>query len=329
MKDIERTEWIDNLKGFGVLSVMLYHHTGISGLVKDYLISFNVPLFFIVYGYLASDKKQKLSTFFKKIVYPYLFFSMISILIWIPINKTEQNFDGITHLLLGVAYGVGSHPWLSFNIALWFLPCLFISGLIFDKIKIYSINYPYFLLTIIFLLVIAFDKISFRLPWGLDLAPMAILFMTIGYIARQNNIKILSSSRHTPDVLIITIVISYLVASINGHVGMGFKEYGNIFLFVLGGLSGTLFWYVISRNYHGFISVIGRHSLILFAMHLPVYFLLNIVFLDFLKITIDLHQPQTTIIYIVLTISLLLPLSVFSRKHLPKLIKLTAQSCKG
>ncbi len=45
MSDINRIEWIDSLKGFGVLSVMLYHHTGISGLFKDYLISFNVPLF--------------------------------------------------------------------------------------------------------------------------------------------------------------------------------------------------------------------------------------------------------------------------------------------
>ncbi len=321
MSDINRIEWIDSLKGFGVLAVMFYHHVGISGLLKDYLISFNVPLFFIVYGYLFSCKKYNIFVLFKKIAYPYFLFSIISIVVWLVINRENQSADDINNIFLGVAYGVGSHPWLSFNIALWFLPCLFVSSLIFNEIKIHIIRKFYLFLPAIFLSAVACNLIPFRLPWGIDIAPMAILFIMIGYIIRQNNFDKFLSSRSILDILIVTALISYLVISINGHVGMSYRNYGNSFLFVLGALSGTLFFYTISKFYSGLLSVVGRHSLILFAMHLPIYSLINLIFIDLLKLQIDLYQPYIAAVYVALTTSLLVSLSIYSKKYFQSLIK--------
>ncbi len=279
-----------------------------------------------MYGYLISFEKYNIFVLFKKIVYPYFLFSIISIIVWLVITRENQSADDINNIFLGVAYGVGSHPWLSFNIALWFLPCLFVSGLIFNEIKIHIIRRFYLFLPAIFLLAIACNLIPFRLPWGLDVAPMAILFITIGYVIRQNDFDKFLSSRSVFDILIVTTLISYLVVSINGHVGMSYRNYGNSFLFVLGALSGTLFLYSISRFYSGLLSVVGRHSLILFAMHLPIYFLMNVILIDLLKFKVDLYQPYIAIVYVALTTFLLVSLSIYSKKHFQSLIKNKAKS---
>lgn len=59
----QRIKWIDFVKGFLILTVMLGYTLGCPNIIKVYIYSFHMPLFFILSGYTLSIEKYLFSSF--------------------------------------------------------------------------------------------------------------------------------------------------------------------------------------------------------------------------------------------------------------------------
>ena len=72
----KRIEWIDVAKGLGILSVILTHCYIPETLLKHYLYSFHMPLFFILSGYFHKVDIQMniIKKRFRTLIIPYVFF---------------------------------------------------------------------------------------------------------------------------------------------------------------------------------------------------------------------------------------------------------------
>lgn len=129
-----RLSWVDILKGIGVIFVII-GHVYINNTVFNWIYSFHMALFFFVAGYtykersVIQDIKRRLQT----IVVPYFVFGLIILLYWQFIERRFRPSDmSFIDALVGLLSGEAQH--LDFNIHLWFLPCFFVTVILFNAL---------------------------------------------------------------------------------------------------------------------------------------------------------------------------------------------------
>ena len=111
----KRIEWIDAVKGLGIILVILGHMT-IPQMVRRFIFSFHMPLFFFVSGYLFKNNFSKTWCLRKcdSLLIPYALYGFLTIAVMhlfakVPLDVMLGSF------LRGNGVGV-----------LWFLMCLFV-----------------------------------------------------------------------------------------------------------------------------------------------------------------------------------------------------------
>jgi fucose 4-O-acetylase-like acetyltransferase len=278
-----RIFWIDNLKAFGVFLVILGHMIPDS-LLKQYIYSFHVPLFFFISGYLFNPTKYNFRQFLRKkfntLIIPYLFFALISFLFWFFIVRSlslggkAMAIDPMKPLF-GIFYGIGSGDWrVPMNIALWFLPCLFVV-----EIAFYFAKNWYFLL-VFAVLGFVVTLLPFRLPWSSDVALSAIVFYGIRHFIRiysakgLQNMFLMDSHKALPLLFSIHLLFCFL----NSPVDMNNLVYGNTFFFYISACSGILFYLGLSKLFiktNRVIIWIGSNTIILIGLVGITWFILN------------------------------------------------------
>lgn len=124
---IGRVTWVDSLRFLGIFYIYLGHFETSAGKLYPFVFSFHVPLFFFISGLFAKQAHEAFDIYkittksFKKIIIPYVVFSLISLIIiathgdW-DLNKTVEN--GVKAI-----YGIRNNIFAG---SLWFLPCLFV-----------------------------------------------------------------------------------------------------------------------------------------------------------------------------------------------------------
>lgn len=131
----KRYSWLDILKGFGIIFVVLGHFCSIDS-VYHWTYSFHMPLFFLASGYLYR-KRSVMSTIkhkFLTLMVPYFLFGIITSIYYVLnefIFAREVNFS---ELVLGLLYGTYSS--IVYNKVLWFLPVLFCISVIYNMLKV-------------------------------------------------------------------------------------------------------------------------------------------------------------------------------------------------
>lgn len=129
--------YVDIAKGFGIFWVVWAHVAHIE-LIWEYVWPFHMPLFFI--SGLLFSQQYDFKTFFKKRVHsllvPYAVFFSITFLYWVFIERYYRGGQySIGYELVGLVYGTYEGGHLFFNGVLWFLPCLFATGMLFYPIS--------------------------------------------------------------------------------------------------------------------------------------------------------------------------------------------------
>ena len=104
----QRIEWIDIAKGIGIIAVLIGHTN--SGILRDEIYSFHIPLFIFLSGMLFSGSTKSAKEFFvskiKRIAVPYYFwafiFFCISVLVPLLItHKIEIDPSCIKYIYMG------------------------------------------------------------------------------------------------------------------------------------------------------------------------------------------------------------------------------------
>lgn len=233
-----------------------------------------MPLFFIISGFLYKPKENFVRNKAKSILIPYFIFSIISFIYWITIERffREQDISPFS-AFINIFLAKGENQGYVFNIALWFLPCLFMTEILFNflinKVKNKYIKYIILVSSIIGFI---FPRItSIRLPFCLDIVFTSIVFYYIGY-ALKGKLEIKGKSLSKEIIIIIALIFVVIALSIleNGANMMNLK-YNYYLIFYVTACLGFYMVYMISNKINfNFLKWLGKNSLYIMAIHDPI-----------------------------------------------------------
>ena len=142
-----RIEWLDSLRGIGIIIVILIHATG-NEHVRGVLFNFGVPLFIFVSGYVFNGERYPSWTGFvlnrlKTRIVPYVIWFLILYAVVIMQNSNSletflQYLSNFTRSDFLAGLFSGDVNWLSRTVnngPLWFLPFLFLTENIFFLVR--------------------------------------------------------------------------------------------------------------------------------------------------------------------------------------------------
>lgn len=180
---MQRSEWIDMMRGFCMLMVIL-HHSGASLLYQQFLIPFFLSGFFFLSGYLFSNPNKPFNPVYKLIrivetlIIPYFIY-------WALSYWAKAAIDG--HLTIQALKDWG---WaLLRGEKLWFLSALVVCEIVTVGIMWITRRTMWALTAVIILAIIAeytipLFNLGYYLPWYVNNATTALIFLLLGYIYR-------------------------------------------------------------------------------------------------------------------------------------------------
>ena len=282
-------DYIDMVKGVGIILVVLGHSTYISEQALTWLASFHMPLFFIVSGLLLAYKqseRQPFGLYFRRrfcgMMIPYFWFSLIYIgvdyyYLYVHPGVIDQAFINSAVLQAVSLFGIS---------VLWFLPAIFLGELcLYGLIR----RCPLWL-------IILLASVSLWIPGaGLNLIQThinmegtpfntwlgnllmallrvfpAVIFLLLGY-ATFFGLRRYAMKAGTEIFLGVgCLLLNAAIAFANGRVDMHFLVFHNTLLYYLGAYSAALGLLLIFRHIKPFwlLRFLGSNSLIIMLTHL-------------------------------------------------------------
>ncbi len=276
-----RIDYIDLAKGFCICLVVFHHYcyqfTEQDSVVNFALISFRMPLYFILsglffkdYGSILNFTKQKTN----KILIPFIFFAGINALIVALVRFIKSKPISITPLYDLYSEHIPNYP-------TWFLWCLFINGIIFYFIYMVSTPFKKYMPVAIILISTVVGCIGFtlgkqgiNLPCYLDSALTATPFYAFGYLLRKYT-KFLYPNKSDKYIIYITVICFIyilLFASRQSYVENDMQK-ANIFFVYSCGIIGTIGILSLSKMIKKLpiISYLGRYSIMILCTHILFY----------------------------------------------------------
>ena len=299
----KRLDWIDAVKGLGIILIVLSHCGIINSYIQHvmlFLTAGYVSMFFVLAGYNSKEEdilpavKKK----FKRLIIPYITYGALAILLFCLLDIARGGFSG--HRLLrdfcalfysryslyklGTEANVFIFP--TFLSPLWFLTAMFVAYIwfyIYAQLKSKASKWLCITIYIAFTLLLANNKILF--PWSLDTSFLCSLLIISGYEFKK---IFMSQSRKSIKyiLLFLTACILYtLIVSFNGATNLSVKVYGNLnylsipLFFIL----TLLITFIYGETFKSFtpksitksFAFVGRLSLRIMCIHMPIVYLLN------------------------------------------------------
>ncbi len=259
----ERVLWIDKLKAFGILSVILGH---IQSPFGAFIFSWHMPLFFFLSGFFIHSERpvsEFLNQDFRRIMIPFFIFALIAMMIE-PIKRIMLNRESLDYfheyaeIFIYMDY---AHLNNTYAFVLWFLPALLFGRLIvyliirsFNNIWIQSI-------VIIFLFFCSF---YIDIYFGIDNALNAILFIFIGFIFYGH----FQDEKKLYILLFVLPLLFYFFGT--PALDMASKEFENIVINILYALSIIFILVTLSKKISiesRHLSLWGSNTMLLFIIH--------------------------------------------------------------
>ena len=264
---MKRITSIDYTKEFAIILVVIGHIID-SCTLKTYIYSFHMPIFFIVSGILLNYKNidnYSILNKLKKLIVPYIIFSVIYTIanqVANGISLHNIKWDIINILCLK---GVGP---------LWFLPCLFLSEVLFILLnKLIKNRTLLILVTLcIFILAVLLPDINYFEIVFLK-AFIGYSFLSIGYFTFK-----LFNRKEIPTVIIpILLIIGAICTYLNIPVDLNHMKLGNPVLYLIAATSTSFAFILIAKKIpeYPYIGFWGRNSLLVMSLHLDIILLLN------------------------------------------------------
>ncbi len=300
-KASKRVEWIDILKGLGIVLVVMGHTPAFAE--PYWVYSFHMPLFFFVVGLLFPEKsKTNLPVFLKKRAIrrlaPYLIYSVIAValsdLIFRHFARTDHDPVSLASYETGLFTGFPRA-----DVVLWFYPVLFgaetIVALIVRLAAPKFIKASAFVALIIAACFTSPPQIRY-VQFG-NTCVMSAIFIFAGIYARD----ILDTLRNCPSawkalVFIMALLTSIWLATVqvramHGRSDLSTARYGNVGVYIICACAGILVCCCLSFEFEklgfGFLASIGGATGVIFPLHQPLHPFIT-AFIVFV-----LRQPNT------------------------------------
>lgn len=273
---------IDNIKGFGMILVVLGHMPIGEG-VHLWIYSFHMPLFaFVSAIFLRKYYKGELMKKVNRLIIPFFIFSLISwfcytilTFVFYPEYLTVQ-LKKIVYIVAGSGQNACA-VWGNGNVTLWFLPFLFLSILVFWLSEIFRLKFWDVGCSMLLAYLCAFYDI--KLPANLDTVFLLYPFIRFGSYYKILSNKISSLRVKIPlyiqiILLMFLILVHYMLCQLNGAVDTASNVFGNnIILFYLTALLGVMIivlFFNIYNKHNQFLEYIGRNSMVYLIFNIPL-----------------------------------------------------------
>jgi acyltransferase len=283
----ERDPRIDAAKGIAIVLVVLGHAKGIPSWFTVLAYSFHVPLFFVLSGWLSDRRsgysvRQLLDTLIRTLLVPYVFFYLLAYAYWLLTRHIGEKalrwgqlpwWDPLTGLLTGIGPELYVHP------ALWFLPALFVTALAYQLLRRALLPETIALLSLPPALawILAFPGAGLRLPFALDILPVALLYYAVGAVAGRSA-PLPRSVRVGCMAAVLVAVPWLLLAWSNSRVDINQLRFGaSAWKFLIASLLGTSVVLLASPLAARSVVLrwIGRNTLLILCTHILVFFILS------------------------------------------------------
>lgn len=335
-RDVENTrlDWIDSLKAIAIFLVLIGHTTA-NVRIEAYIYSFHLPLFFLISGFLFRIEKYPsfrkfLFRRFSTLIIPYFTFAILSYVVWLVLVRSlsvrgQVNSVNPWFPFWGIFYGIGDGLWRHpLDLALWFLPCLFVTEVIYWIIKRYFHRKLFLGVILICGFAGYFTSIwaSFRFPWSCDVALTAGVFYGLGDMLKgavQRTFAIRFRVRIL--LLMLLFVVGFGISLLNGKADMNYNVYGNPMLFYSGAIFGSMFWIITVSLFrpHRIITYIGRNTIVVLGSTGCLSFALQGIYYLATHNLIEANKFHLvgSILYSLLLISCLIPLMHVVTRFVP------------
>jgi polysaccharide biosynthesis protein PslL len=189
---MNRQEWIDILKGIGIICVVAGH--AMTGSIRDTVFLFHMPLFFFLSGFLFYPRPDRASYLSRKIIHLLIPYFIFLTLLFIPrfyhaSLTVSSNADYLRDTLL-VMFSGGSQLKGTAGV-FWFVTCLFltqqlVNGVLSTNLKRWAPFLFTALLVLGYLNQIFFPHV--QLAWAANIVLFAAPVFYIGFLFRGRTI---------------------------------------------------------------------------------------------------------------------------------------------
>ena len=296
-----RLEWIDWMKVLGIYLVVLGHFYSIG---EKFIYVFHIPLFFLISGFLSKRESDK-HVFWKKLWYnlavPMLVMTVINFVYACVVQLWNGTIDWSTfywfvrNVLFGMVSGFDN---------LWFVYTLILLKIIFQYCRSSVLFYAFavVMLTVTFLLGSGIRQ-RMSQPLGYDVENIARDYKHLLNVWSQKGWLIF--------LAVIGFFFVLVCWSYNGNVALYACCYGgNMLLFLLGGVSGSIMVFAISKligQTHQLVTIISRGTIIILGLH---KLLINLIWAFFSASYLDLAFAAIIVIVFV-------PIIIMTEKYFP------------
>ena len=298
----KRDETIDILRGMAIILVIIGHILYTPHVIRAWLYTFHVPLFFLCSGILfAPDHYPRFRDFLLSRVRSLLIplFSL-GVLTWLcqvgmtnliclnPVISPDfaVPFDPVKQIL-SLLLGDRTH---TYYFSLWFLYALFLGELLFYfLVKLIKRRWYGYVLLMLFGMGLQY-LISQHVEgtyWSVDLLPVCICFLAAGFLYR---LLFFEKKKKLPTWLLpVFALLSLLFFWLNrpggDQVNLFYEQIGNPLFYLIAALSGSLLCMILAQllGVCRPLEFFGRNSLVSYAFQNQVFIPMMLVLVNLLS----------------------------------------------
>lgn len=288
----ERIPWIDIARGICIISIVL-GHTYHNSFIRTYTLSYDVPMFFFLSGLLYHFSEDTVGYILhraRKVVVPYISFSLLSILFFaiagrlIPQITSIVNCSVVENVRV-MLWGNSKPDIMKYNSPLWFLTCFFVVSVLAQLVEIIVRNFPWgsIRLPFILALIIVGGDISTPeniYPWHLETAVSMLVWFELGIWFNNNRIYEITERLKKYWIVLPLLSLGGVFGFINRNIAMTSLQvrqdiYGNHVFYYLSALLGTIGFSLLSQMIYKnkILEYCGKSSLFILLVHkFPILF---------------------------------------------------------
>lgn len=277
--DRKRLDWIDAIKGFGMILV-IWGHINIPLAGETIIYTFHMALFFFLSGYLIKENVQRgfTETVKKKsagLLIPYVLFGLISI----AIDASKDVL--IDRESFNVLYAVKSFFYINgstgLNAPLWFLVSLFLVEVLNAAATKFNINKLFVLLASAGIGFV-FSQIGHPVHFGLHTVFIGLFFYTAARYCKEWNVIERAQGSISKYAFVLTALAAVNIVFgfiLNPRISFYNNIFGNYLYFLIAALAGCLFTMVLFRGIKREVRILnyyGRNTLLLLSTQYILFF---------------------------------------------------------
>lgn len=274
-----RIKYWDTAKGFAIM-IMILGHTDLPGYLRIMIFSFHMPLFMIVNGYFIKnyDIKRTLKRSARTLLVPYVVTCFLSAVIFAYLGRDTGDVWSLfiykIRAMIGGMSKMSTRFWSFDSVWLvWFVACLFVArNMYVILMKILERYEPAVRIAAIAVLASLGGLIGLRyafLPWSLDVAMVALIFIAFGNWMRKSDFL---NKNYWYTFAIPAAVWIYFVR-MGIHIELATRSYPLGVLCIIEAIAGSVMVISLSKFLSRFtlltdiMSWIGRNSMLILAIH--------------------------------------------------------------